>query len=195
MATPNADLMSRAWARLAGNWGAPMGLCIVFFALWVIANIIPFAQLLVAGPLICGLYGAFLAHAAGRPIDVGMLFDWFSGYLNKVVAFALVTLFTLLWSLLLVVPGIVAALSYSMTFFLLAENPDLDGVEAIRLSKIMMAGHRWKLFCLGCRFFGWAILCVLTFGVLCLWVGPYMVASLAEFYRDLKGQTPQAPAA
>jgi uncharacterized membrane protein len=74
------------------------------------------------------------------------------------VAYILTTIFIFLWSLLLIVPGIMAAFSYAMTFFILADDRTVDGLEAIRRSKAMMYGHRWRLCCLVGRFTGWILL-------------------------------------
>jgi uncharacterized membrane protein len=95
-------------------------------------------------------------------------------------------LFILLWTLLLIIPGIVAALSYSQTFFILSENPKRGGQDVIRKSKTMMKGNRWKLFCLFWRFFGWCLLGILSLGIGFLWILPYLQTSLARFYDDLK---------
>ncbi len=93
--------------------------------------------------------------------------------------------FIFLWSLLLVVPGIVAALSYSMTPFIMAENPDMTPLEAIRASKELMRGHKWRYFCLGLSFIGWSILCGLTMNLGYIGLNPYTSAAMAAFYRDI----------
>jgi uncharacterized membrane protein len=90
--------------------------------------------------------------------------------------------------LLLIVPGIIAALSYSMTYFIIAENDSIGSLEAITKSKEMMRGNKWKLFCLCCRFLGWILLCILTIGIGFLWLYPYMMVSFAKFYDDIKRQ-------
>lgn len=94
-------------------------------------------------------------------------------------------LFTFLWSLLFIIPGIIAHYNYVMTPFIMAENPDLTAKEAINASKQLMDGHEWRLFCLELSFIGWAFLCVLTLGIGILFLNPYMNAAYAAFYRDL----------
>ena len=81
-------------------------------------------------------------------------------------------LLVFLWSLLLFVPGIIAAYSYSLTFFIIADEPGVGVTEAIRRSKLMMQGNKWKLLCLQMRFFWWALLCELTLGIGLLWLVP-----------------------
>ncbi len=95
-------------------------------------------------------------------------------------------IFVFLWSLLLIIPGIIATLSYSMTYFIIADNNSITALEAITKSKEMMRGNKWKFFCLGLRFLGWSLLCVVTLGIGFLWLTPYMSVSSAQFYDDLK---------
>jgi len=99
-----------------------------------------------------------------------------------------------LWLALLflvhVVLATVAGLLYSMTFFILADSPSSRPLEAIKKSRERMRGSIWKLFCLECRFIGWMILGTLSFGIGFLWIGPYLMTSLACFYEDLKKAGP-----
>jgi uncharacterized membrane protein len=81
---------------------------------------------------------------------------------------------------------IIAALSYGLAFFLMADNPKIGIMEALKKSKKMMYGHKWKYFCLGLRFLGWILLSILTLGIGLLWVAPYMYVSYAKFYEDVK---------
>ena len=95
-------------------------------------------------------------------------------------------IFILLWSLLLIIPGIVASFSYAMAPYILYENPGMRPMEAIKASKELMRGNKWRLFCLGFSFIGWALLSVLTLGIGNLFLRPYMEAAGAAFYRDIK---------
>lgn len=94
--------------------------------------------------------------------------------------------YTLLWSLLLIIPGIVKACSYAMTPYILYDNPKLQGNAAIELSMRMMRGHKMKLCVLYLSFIGWFLLCILTLGIGFLWLKPYVQASKAAFYEDVK---------
>lgn len=97
--------------------------------------------------------------------------------------------FTFLWSLLFVIPGIYAAYGYAMTPYILLENPEMTANEAISASKELMNGNRWRLFCLEMSFIGWILVSVLfTFGIGVLWLIPYMEASTAAFYREIKAE-------
>ena len=109
-----------------------------------------------------------------------------SNYWHKVWGMFLVMLFTFLWSLLFIIPGIVKCFSYSMTPFILEEHPELGANEAIDHSRAMMKGHKFDLFWLILSFIGWGFLCLFTFGIGYLWLTPYMETSVAAFYEDVK---------
>ena len=115
------------------------------------------------------------------------LFAYISNWKTTAVASLLQTVYILLWSLLFIIPGIIAFYSYAMTEYILAEHPELSASEAIRRSKEMMKGNRFRLFCLEFSFIGWGILCGFTFGIGNLWLTPYVQASRAAFYREVSG--------
>ena len=98
-------------------------------------------------------------------------------------------LLVLIGMLLFIIPGIIAAYRYAMTFYILADHPGMDALAAIRRSKEMMRGNKLKLFCLGWRFFWWFLLCIPTCFIGLIWLVPYMNTSLAKFYDDLKPAT------
>ena len=95
----------------------------------------------------------------------------------------------LLLGALSVLPVLRAALSYAQTFYLLADHSELGPLEAIRRSREMMDGFKWKLFCLGFRFVGWLLLAAFTLGIGLLWIQPYMAVANAHFYDDIQGKT------
>lgn len=119
------------------------------------------------------------------------LFAYFSYWKTTAVAKLLRSIYLLLWSLLFIIPGIIAALSYAMTEYILAENPEISAGEAINLSKQMMDGNKWRLFCLRLSFIGWDILCGFTLGIGYLWLNPYKQAAEAAFYREISGTEKQ----
>lgn len=100
-------------------------------------------------------------------------------------------IFILLWTLLLIIPGIVKSYSYSMAGFIMSENPEISAKEAMEMSMKMMDGNKFRLFCLRLSFIGWMLLGILTFGIGFLWIIPYMNAATAAFYdevsRNVKG--------
>ena len=80
-----------------------------------------------------------------------------------------------------------------MAYFILRDNPQMNALEAITASRMMMNGYKTKLFCLYLSFIGWAILCVLSFGIGFLWLTPYMTLSVANFYENLKQEQGTQP--
>ena len=110
----------------------------------------------------------------------------FSDYVRNAVSILLVYLYTLLWTLLFIVPGIIKGLAYSLTPFIVKDNPQLSPNQAINLSMKMMKGHKFDLFYLYLSFVGWIFLAILTLGIGLLWVIPYMQTSMAAFYLDVK---------
>lgn len=133
-------------------------------------------------------YAKFNLNLADRKIaSFENLFEYFSYWKTTTIARLLRTIYVLLWSLLFFIPGIVASLSYAMTDYILAENPELTATQAIEQSKLMMYGNRFRLFCLQLSFIGWDILATLAFGIGHLWLTPYKQASYAAFYREVSG--------
>ena len=107
-------------------------------------------------------------------------------YWHKVWGMFLMTVFIFLWSLLLIIPGIIKCFSYAMTPYILEEHPELSANEAIDHSRAMMKGHKFDLFWLILSFIGWLILSCFTFGLGFFWLIPYMQTSIASFYEDVK---------
>ena len=146
-----------------------------------------FGALLLAPPLSLGMTIFFLAvWRRGKP-DFTVMFSGFRQYIQALLLTIFTGLLTILWSLLLIVPGIIKALSYSQARFLIAEYPHLDSMEAITLSKKITKGHKGEILMFYLSFFGWHLLFPLTFGLLhVLYVGPYMQIAGAGLYEELK---------
>lgn len=98
-----------------------------------------------------------------------------------------------LWSLLFVIPGIVAAYRYALAPYLMAENPEMGVMEAISQSKALMNGNKWRLFCLQLSFIGWGLLSGLTLNIGNLWLAPYRNAAETAFYLELTGRRDAMP--
>jgi uncharacterized membrane protein len=202
MKTPNVDLMRQARESLNGKWGLAIGTYVVYILIFLVLQgptiIFPhnfmFAfpsgilVLLIGGPLSVGIALFGLTLARNQEASTGQIFLGFSKFGICLAAYLLVAVFTFLWTLLLIIPGIIAAFSYSMTFFILADEESIGAMEAIDKSKKMMNGYKWKYFCLMLRFIGWGLLCILTLGIGFLWLVPYIQVSSAKFYDDVKTQ-------
>ena len=106
-------------------------------------------------------------------------------YLRITLTLLLQGIYTFLWTLLLVIPGIIKHYSYSMTSYVLHDNPELKYDDAIDRSIKLMKGHKMKLFLLDLSFIGWILLGIITCGIGMLWVYPYWLTSHAAFYNDL----------
>jgi uncharacterized membrane protein len=190
METKNVVLMQMAKESLKGKWGLAIGTFVVYMLLATGPQIIPIAgsigSLIILGPLTLGLAVFSLSISRNQDAKLEQIFQGFKNFGNALGAYLLICLFTFLWMLLLIIPGIIAAISYSMTFYILAEDNSIEPIEAIKKSKKMMAGYKWKYFCLCLRFIGWALLCILTLGIGFLWLMPYIQVSIAKFYDDVK---------
>ena len=126
--------------------------------------------------------------AENRQDEVSVIFSRFDIFLKAMGLNLFMALFIWLWSLLFIVPGIIAAYRYRLAPYLMAENPNLGIREAVNMSKELMAGHKWRLFCLNLSFIGWGILSALTCGIGDLWLNPYIYAANAAFYVDRTGR-------
>ncbi len=150
------------------------------------SGLLGLAAFLLGGVVQLGYAKYLLAQQDGRNLDFNDLFSEFDRFGTGFAQAFLRSLYTFLWTLLLIIPGIVKALSYSMTPFILAEHPELTASEAIERSKLMMDGHKMDLFILELTFFGWMLLAALTANLGYLVLNPYMNAARAAFYRQLQ---------
>ena len=190
MRTENVVLMRMARESLSGKWGLAIGTFLVFIlcvgGVQAIPKVGQLLSLLITGPMALGM--AIFSLSISRNLDAGieMIFQGFTNFGRALGTYLLMVLYILLWTLLLIVPGIIAGLSYSMTFFILAEDDTIGADAAIEKSKMMMNGYKWKYFCLSLRFLGLALLCILTLGIGFLWLFPFMQVTVAKFYDDVK---------
>ena len=210
----NSELRAQARERLEGQWGTFVLMTFLFYVIQVLLQIpgyigslleilspenvlasLSFSNIsnilsLLALPLSWGLTVSLLRNHREESVDLENLFDGFRGgrYTRVFCALFLVHLFTFLWTLLLIIPGIMKAFSYALTPYILLDEPELTAKQAISRSCEIMQGRRWKLFCLYFSFIGWGILCLLTFGIGFLWLAPYINASIAAFYEDARAE-------
>lgn len=145
--------------------------------------------ILVIYPMTFSLVKLFLGFVRGEhQLHVGGVFDAFnSPYYGKSIGLYLLTMiFTFLWTLLLIVPGIIKSLSYALAPYILAENPELTANEAINRSMEMMNGHKMDLFLMVLGYAGFALLSLLALGIPLLWLYPYYQVVIAKFYEEVK---------
>ena len=173
-----------------GGWNeALFGFAASGAAFVILAAIVMAVVYLILGSVVGVGYARFNLDLVDRrkEPEIGTLFGYFKFWKTTAVASFLQGLFVFLWSLLFIIPGIVASYSYAMTRYILAEHPDMTASEAIERSKEMMSGNRFRLFCLQFSFIGWDLLCILTLGIGNLWLTPYKQAAEAAFYREVSG--------
>lgn len=199
-----AELKANAKRNLQGRYGEAVKLFVLFLFISYIAsfvivllsysgmsenvygllsNIVSFA---IPGLFFLGYYSFFLKVSRNEEATYKELFSKTNLFLPCIAILLLVGIFTFLWSLLFIIPGIIAALSYSMVYFVALDNPELGAMDVIRKSKDLMQGHKMDYFILELSFVGWAILSVFTLGFLLLWLIPYMQVTMANFYNEIK---------
>ena len=133
--------------------------------------------------------GSALYHMGvrkGREMPLSTLFEGFSLAGRVIVLGLLQTVFVALWSMLFIVPGVVAAYSYRFALYNLLEDPSLSPLEALRMSKAQTYGYKAELFILDLSFLGWFLLAALTFDLLSIFVMPYHTQTLLGYFRDVK---------
>ena len=185
------DIRKSAWDSLSGKWGS----CILAFIIFDIISgalaglsyvvVGAIALLIVSGPLMLGYTKIYLNVARGKDADLGMLFNGFNDFGRSLVLYITNQIFIALWTMLLIIPGIIKSLAYSMSYYILLDDPNISAGDARKKSIAMMKGNKWRLFCLQLSFIGWFLLCIITFGILIFWVGPYMEVAKAKFYLSL----------
>ncbi len=181
--------MANARSQLQGKWGSVVLVSLIYLVLMAvpgsihkIGGIIGFV---IGGPIAFGLNYYFLLFIRGKNPELEDFFKGFSIFSKTFVTYLLIIIFTLLWALLLIIPGIIAALSYSMAFYIIADNPELDAQNAINKSKQIMNGNKYRYFCFLCRFIGWFLLSIMTLGIGFIWLIPYFMVSNSKFYETL----------
>jgi uncharacterized membrane protein len=112
----------------------------------------------------------------------------FSDIGRSIAGMLMMSVVTLLYSLLLWVPGLIASLALFLVPYILKDNPELSIMDTLRLSRKMMEGHKWQLFKLQLSFIGWLLISLLTLGIGYLWLLPYMMTTCAAFYQDVKAE-------
>jgi uncharacterized membrane protein len=155
-----------------------------------ISYLAPLIAILVTAPFTYAMSRIYLGITNGyTPKIEDVFFTFRYDYVRVVITELLRALYIFLWSLLFIIPGIVKTYAYSMTHYVLCENPNLSPKEALRMSEDMMRGRKMECFVLSLSFLGWIILGICTFGILFIWLTPYINTTMAEFYNEIKPKT------
>lgn len=190
----NSVFRANARAQLGGNifannWLMALVVCLIqSLILGIGSSLAGVVAILVGGLLAFGLARVFLQLVRGQKqqIDIADLFCGTDEFGSLIVLNLLVGLFTFLWMLLFIIPGIVKSYAYSMAFYIKHDHPEYDWKQCMDESQRYMKGYKWQLFCLDFSFIGWILLGFLCCGIGTLWVVPYQNAARANFYENLK---------
>ena len=139
-------------------------------------------------PLGWGFAVYFLNLVRQQDIRLERLFDGYKDFLRVFLAAFLVNLAVSIGFVLLIVPGIILAMMFSQTSFILKDDKEIGAVDALKKSAAMMSGHKAQYFWLLLSFIGWGILCLFTLGIGFLFLMPYMATTMAHYYEDLKAE-------
>ena len=197
-----AELKANAKAQIKGKIGVLFLITLIIGlisgAASAVLNLIPggslVASIIITPAFTLSIYRVYVNLFKGAAPQVKDAFCGFDDFWAAFKVTFLVGLFTFLWSLLFIIPGIIKSLSYSMSLYILAENKGKAALECINESKAMTNGYKGELFLLGLSFIGWLLLTAVTFGIAYIWVGPYMQATYIHAYQLLKSRV-EAPAA
>jgi uncharacterized membrane protein len=195
-----AQWKAAAKQQLAGKWTDAIILVVIYLLIVSVLSslgnklqlswIVQVVSFIIAGPLTYAISKYFLKLVRGEKVGWRMLFDGFQTMMAPTIKLYLwMVLKVFLWSLLLIVPGIIKAFAYSQAFFLINDDNKLDPKAALAKSERMMNGHKGELFVLQLSFIGWGILSVLTLGIGYLWLMPYMMTTFANYYENLVKET------
>ena len=199
----NREIQEFAWNAMSGRWlygaltlilflAVVMGISTpqlfmeegsVLYQAWEVLCT-PFTWVLWIGLVACYLNLALKAKPSYARLFLG--YRSVEYFLRILITEIAQYIMLILWFLLLIVPGIMKAYSYTMTELILVEHPEYSPLQAITASKEMMYGHRWEFFCLQARFWAWMLLVSFTFGIAALWVYPYYMTAKSKFYLELK---------
>ncbi|MCL2441419.1 MAG: DUF975 family protein [Treponema sp.] len=168
-----------------------------------ISSILTSLTLVLYGPFFLGFAGYFLKRIRNEEIFTKNIFDGFKKFFPGFLLGFFKILFIILWCILFIIPGIIKIMGYSMSFYIMYDNPGIKPLKALKKSQIMMNGYKWKLFTLYLSFFGWYILAFMPFILgpflnlpffadvlistfVLIWLYPYIYLSEANFYENLK---------
>lgn len=189
-----AELKAAARSQIKGKIGILFVITLIISVVSGVASallsLIPMgsivAAVIITPAFALSVIRVYLSVANGCTPKAGDAFEGFNDFWSAFKVTFLVGLYTFLWSLLFIIPGIIKSYAYSMSMYILAENKGKSANECIRESMAMTDGHKMELFVLSLSFIGWALLCGITFGIAAIWVVPYMQTTFANAYKSLK---------
>ncbi|MAI78700.1 MAG: hypothetical protein CL917_07160 [Deltaproteobacteria bacterium] len=193
----NVEIMAQARRSLEGKWLFAASSFAVYLVVEIALSFVPLTllaslgvTLFLAGPFEFGMVSLALALVGQGEARFALVFDGFDGLRRlgtACLAYLLTATLISIGFVFLLVPGVMAMVSYSMVFFVLAEHPESGPLEAMARSRALVEGHRWQILGFYLRFLGlYLLLGSLTLGLAFIWLIPYQMVSLAELYRELQ---------
>lgn len=186
------EIRQIAWDAYTPAWQTPVLMALVYTVACALLSSIPAigwaVTIFVSIPLGYILLNGMRNFLLGRneEANVNWMWEQFKGnYQRAFYVYGLVTLFTFLWSLLLIVPGIIKSYAYALATYIAADEPETAPRETLRKSEELMMGHKMDLFILDLTFIGWYLLGLLCLGIGIIFVIPYHYMARAEFYQEL----------
>ena len=190
------ELKNEAKEQIKGKIGILFLIFLIIAMIGAGSSLVPvvgwFATIIIMPAFNISLCMIFLNLAKREDVSVGDVFKGFN-ITGKAVWLSIITwVYTFLWSLLFIIPGIIKTFSYSMAPFILADNSNLTASEALSESIRIMDGHKFDLFVLQLSFFWWYLLGAITFGIAYIYVVPYFEATMTNFYNEIKDKKIEA---
>lgn len=186
----NHKLKETALSQLKKHWSNASLLLITLYLLTIIILFLPKIKFLLIfillGPVELGLTNFFLHLKRSRNSNIEVFIFGFKNFPCAIELFLIKFALIVINILLLVIPGFIAFLDYSMSFYILHDNPNLSSKEILKQSKELIYGHRLDLLKLYVSFIGWIILSTLTLGIGFIWLIPYIKTTKANFYDQLR---------
>jgi len=199
-----ASLKQSAKDKLKGKWGTGVLISLIYFLITGVFSglgnikdvgpIFSLASIFINAPLTIGLAITYLVCVKTDNLVFENLFSGFKIYPKSLGMYLWMILWVVLWALLFIVPGIIKAISYSQSFFIIAENPNVKVRDAMKISMKMTDGYKGDIFVMALSFLGWALLAIVTLFIGFLWLGPYISATFANLYVKLRELSIQSSA-
>ena len=183
-----SELKTNAKQHMKGNVLVFFGTTLVLGLILSASGATGIGPLLLSGVIELGTVMLALEIVRTGKTEFNTGFKGFTQFGSACIAGLVGTIFIMLWSCLFIIPGIIAAFRYSMTFYIIADNPEMSGMDALNKSKEMMKGHKWEFFLLQLSFIGWCFLVPFTFGILLIWLTPYIETTNALYYEKIKDE-------
>lgn len=186
------EIRKLAREDLKGNWTTSV---LVLFIYSLFMGLLSFCVYfyigIVASILLCGALELgvtiYFFNLRRKPefAEINNVFEGFKYFTSSLCIYIIRNIFVFLWSLLLIVPGIIKSISYTMSYFVFLDNKKLSANDCIKKSKELMKGHKWEYFVLYLSFIGWFLLGLLTFGIGLFWVDAYFYTAKMNFYEKI----------